>query len=306
MKSKNLAILALVFSGVIPVLVYLGAASKQTPKIPDIHKDVFYVEGSQNPFQQLDLYIPTQGKGPFPVIVWIHGGAWIAGDKNHPPAIQPLTEKGFAVASLNYRLAQHTPHPAQINDCKAAILWLRKHAAEYNLDVTRIGAWGHSAGGHLTALLGTTGDILEFKDDGNIIDPSRSTAVQAAVDWAGPTDFDTIASHQGPNAKLDFSDPHGPVAVLLAGKSPSVRTAAGAVSHLSKDDPPLLLVHGKEDDVVPAEQSVELCDKMKALGMQVDCLIIPSEGHALSTDKAFERTLEFFEKYLLNYQPQPK
>lgn len=296
MTKKTLVLLALITAVSLP-LVVLVSASKQKPEQFTVHKDLPYVDKSQDPFQQLDLYLP-EGEGPFPVIVWIHGGAWVAGDKNHPPAVPRLASEGFAVASINYRLAQYAPHPAQINDCKAAVAWLRKNAEKFKLDPNRIGAWGHSAGGHLTALLGTTGDIASVDQGQEPKDAKRETAVQAACDWAGPTDFESLPSQQGPDAELDFNDPHGPVAVLMAGKSPSAREAASPVNRLSADDAPLLIVHGKRDTVVPAAQSTELNEKMKAAGMSVECLIVDNEGHSLSSSEAVERTVAFFKKHL--------
>lgn len=296
MTKKTLLPVVLIAAVSIPVVLIVGAANRKPEPIM-VHSDLFYVDNSHNPFQQLDLYVP-QGEGPFPVVVWIHGGAWVAGDKNHPPAVPLLVSQGFAVASINYRLAQHEPHPAQINDCKQAVRWLRRHAAQYKLDPNRIGAWGHSAGGHLTALLGTTGDIAAVGDGNEPKDPTRETAVQAACDWAGPTDFASIASQQGANAELDFNDPTGPLAILMTGKSPAERNGASPVNRLSADDAPLLIVHGKRDTVVPVAQSSELADKMKPAGLQVECLIVPDEGHMLSSRTAVERTIEFFKKNL--------
>ena len=106
----------------------------------------------------LDLYLPPEGESPWPVIVWIHGGAWRTGNRADPPALF-LVERGYAVASISYRLSREAIFPAQIHDCKAAIRWLRARAGEYDLDPARIGVWGASAGGHLAALLGTSGGV---------------------------------------------------------------------------------------------------------------------------------------------------
>lgn len=303
MTKRTLLLLAVIAAVCLPV-VLLVRASTQKPEPSTVHSNLFYVDNSHNPFQQLDLYVP-EGAGPFPVVVWIHGGAWVAGDKNHPRALPLLVSQGFAVASINYRLAQHEPHPAQINDCKNAVRWLRKHADRYRLDPNKIGAWGHSAGGHLTALLGTTGDIAAVDEGNEPKDPKRETAVQAACDWAGPTNFASIAAQQGPDAELDFNDPHGPLAVLMTGKSKAARNGASPVNRLSADDAPMLIVHGKRDTVVPVEQASELDDKMKAAGLQVECLIVPDEGHTLSSRTAVERTIEFFKKSLQSSPGSP-
>lgn len=303
MTKRTLLPLALLAAVSVIFVLFVGATS-QKPEPISVHRNIFYVDKSQNPFQQLDLYVP-EGEGPFPVVVWIHGGAWVAGDKNHPLAVPLMVSQGFAVASINYRLAQHEPHPAQINDCKEAVRWLRKHAAQYKLDPNKIGAWGHSAGGHLTALLGTTGDIAVIAEGNEPKDEKRETAVQAACDWAGPTDFASIPKQQGPDAELDFNDPNGPLAILMAGNSQAARNGASPVNRLSSDDAPLLIVHGKRDTVVPSAQSSELADKMTAAGLKVECLIVPDEGHTLSSRTAVERTIEFFKKNLQSSPDSP-
>ncbi|MBN2000034.1 alpha/beta hydrolase, partial [candidate division KSB1 bacterium] len=133
----------------------------------------------------LDLYIPA-AEGPLPLVIWIHGGAWRAGDKNVTPAVPLLTDHGFAVASISYRFSQHAIFPAQLHDCKAAVRWLRAHANKYHLDPLRFGVWGASAGGHLAAMLGTTGD--EGTLEGKVGRKRGSSRVQAVCDWFGPTD----------------------------------------------------------------------------------------------------------------------
>ena len=149
--------------------------------------------------QKLDLYLPEKADGPLPVIVWVHGGGWLAGSKDGGGPALPFVGKGYAVAAINYRLSQHAKFPAQIEDCKAAIRWLRANAKTYNLDPDHIGVWGASAGGHLVALLGTSGDVKELEGkEGNT---DQSSRVQAVVDWFGPTDLTKMGgSHDQPNS----------------------------------------------------------------------------------------------------------
>lgn len=334
-KRVRTAVLCVVAAMLLAVVVInLVKASTKPPK-PIVHKDLYYVDGSTNPFQTLDLYLPGQpSKQKLPLVIMVHGGAWVAGDKNHIGAGALLLPKGFAVASLNYRLAQNAPHPAQINDCKAAIRWLRSHATEYNIDPNRFGCWGHSAGGHLAALVGTTGDIDEVGERdqtteaqkglektatvvnkrSKALSPAGGTvtpsSVQAVCDWAGPTDLTSIASQAGPDSRIDFHNPGNPVAVLLAGKTADTCPDASPIFFLSADDPPMLLVHGEKDDVVPAAQSRELYERAQSQGAaapEVQLLLEPAEGHALSCEEAVTRSVEFFENKLIkNYQPQPK
>ncbi len=153
-------------------------------------RDINYTEGLAEPAHRLDLVAPAGHRGALPLIVYIHGGAWIGGDKwDCPGAI--LVKAGYAVASVNYRLADQAKFPAQINDLKAAIRYLRAHARQYNIDAQKIGVWGHSAGGHLAALLGTTCGVTELEGkEGN---PHLSSCVQAVCDWSGPSNLVSIA-----------------------------------------------------------------------------------------------------------------
>src|SRR5204863_10043821 len=127
--------------------------------------NVVYVAGEADNHERhsLDLYVPKSER-PLPLVIWIHGGGWQAGNKANPPLLG-LTQKGFAVASINYRFSQHAVYPAQIQDCKAAVRFLRKNADKYHLDPDHFGAWGASAGGHLVALLGTSGDAKDLEPE---------------------------------------------------------------------------------------------------------------------------------------------
>ncbi|MEW6741728.1 MAG: alpha/beta hydrolase fold domain-containing protein [Planctomycetota bacterium] len=210
----------------------------------------------------LDLYVPTGPGGPWPVVVWIHGGAWLGGDKSNTPALF-LTEHGFAVASINYRLSWQSIWPAQIHDCKGAVRWLRANAAAYDLDPDRFGAWGSSAGGHLTAHLAATGDEgvvrigsltidVEGSTGGNL---SFSSRVGAAVDWFGPTHFGRLSQFPSP---IDHDAPDSPEALLLGAAIqtvPELVASADPATFLTRDDPPYLIAHGTADPTVAYDQS---------------------------------------------------
>src|SRR4051812_4543175 len=145
----------------------VAQAQRPQAKVPEgtkVHRDLEYVKGGHER-QRLDLYVPERADNPLPVIVWVHGGAWLAGSKEGGGPALPFVGKGYAVASVNYRLSQHATFPAQIEDCKAAIRWLRAHAETYHLDPDHIGVWGASAGGHLVALLGTSGGVEELEGE---------------------------------------------------------------------------------------------------------------------------------------------
>jgi acetyl esterase/lipase len=224
--------------------------------------------------QKLDLYLPATGTN-LPLIVWVHGGGWTEGSKENPPGFKFLNH-GFALASINYRLSQDAIFPAQLIDCKAAIRWLRAHAAENGIDPNHIGVWGASAGGHLVALLGTTGAAKELDQGENL---GVSSAVQSVCDWFGPTDLVQLVQ-EIKDVKPD--DPDLPPARLIGGPVPSnVEKAerANPIHYITKDDPPFLIMHGDKDPVVPLEQSQLLADALKKAGVPVTFRIVPGGGH---------------------------
>jgi acetyl esterase/lipase len=253
----------------------------------------------------LDLYLPKNpDQKPLPLIVWVHGGAWRAGSKNNPRA-KGFTNQGYAVASINYRLSQEAKYPAQIHDCKAAIRWLKANAKKYNLDPNRIGAWGASAGGHLVALLGTTGEVKELEGDlGNL---QYSSRVQAVCDWYGPTDFLQGDAHALPNSRFKHSAPDSPWSQLIG--APIIQenkdkiALANPINFISSDDPPFLIVHGDMDNTVPYHQSVIFYEALKKAGVDVIFHTAKGSGHGFKGRNAqivSKLVHEFFDKHLKN------
>jgi acetyl esterase/lipase len=246
--------------------------------------------------QKLDLYLPAIGTN-FPLIVWIHGGGWMEGSKEKPPGLKFLNH-GFALASINYRLSQDAIFPAQLIDCKAAIRWLRAHAGENGIDPNRIGVWGASAGGHLVALLGTTGDVKEFDQGENL---GVSSRVQAVCDWFGPTDFTKIM--QSPE-DVKHDSPNSATSRLLGGpiaQNLEKAERANPIRYITKDDPPFLIMHGDQDPTVPLEQSQLLTDALQKAGVPVSFRIVPGGGHggpAFRKPEELERLYVFFVKNL--------
>lgn len=241
---------------------------------------------------KLDLYIPRAGDGPFPLVIWVHGGGWQAGDKNPCPALVLMPE-GFAVASVNYRLTDVAPFPAQIEDVKAAVRWLRAHAKENKLDPTRFGAWGASAGGHLVALLGTSGGVkaLEGADLGNA---DQSSRVQAVCDWYGPTDFTKFPDAAGLSTNSMIHKLFGG----SVGEKRDLAVLASPVTHVTPDDPPFLIQQGDKDPLVPVAQSEALDAALKARGVPVEIMIVPGAGHGALGREANQKVREFFVKTL--------
>ena len=228
---------------------------------------------------KLDLHIPDD-PGPHPAILWLHTGAWISGDKSGGPALRQA-RRGYAVASVQYRFAPNSIFPAQLEDAKAAVRWLRANATRYNLDPDRIGVFGASAGGHLAALLGTTGDVAELEGlvHGN---GGYSSRVRAVVDYYGPTDLLQLAAQSLPCTFLDPNASFAPPSLLIGCPIQSCpdRTAlSNPIRYISPDDPPFLIVHGTEDCLVPWQQSQLLFDALRGAGGDVTLQIIPGAQH---------------------------
>lgn len=260
-----------------------------------IERDLEYVRRPSRPLL-LDLYLPGEPRGPLPLIVWVHGGAFRTGGKENPPA-QRMVARGYAVASIQYRLSQEAIFPAQIEDCKAAIRWLRVHAGTYNLDPQRIGAWGASAGGHLVAMLGTTGHLREFDER----EPYHgvSSAVQAVCDFFGPTDFlqmDAAGSTQRHDA------PDSPESQLVGGPIQEFKervARANPITYVAPGAPPFLIVHGDRDPLVPHHQSELLYTALKRAGGDVTLYTVRGGGHGNFTDPEVDRLVDaFFERHL--------
>ena len=258
-------------------------------------KDLEYIPGGHER-NKLDLYLPQQleGSGPLPLIVWIHGGAWRAGSKENCRAVRFL-DKGYAVASVNYRLSQHAIFPAQIEDCKAAIRWLRANSGQYGLDPERIGVWGSSAGGHLAALLGTAGDIKEFDVGLNLDVSSR---VQAVCDFFGPTDFLQISQS---GSDMDHSAADSPVSQLIGGpirRNKEACKRASPINYVTKDNPPFLIIHGSQDKTVPINQSELIYEALTKKKVPVTFHTVLGAGHGFSNPEVDKMVDDFFDAIL--------
>ncbi len=242
----------------------------------------------------LDLYRPHDANGPLPVVIWIHGGGWKQGSKDRCPATW-LVAHGYAVASINYRLTDEAHWPAQIDDCRAAVRWLREHAGTYGLDAGHFGVWGGSAGGHLAALLGT-------------LDPPKneefSSRVQAVCDWYGPSDLLTMPPNVLSSGKTEQDLAQSNGAKLLGGTvkdRPELARQASAFFQVSQDDSPFLIMHGDQDASVPLEQSRRLHEKLRAAGVSSTLHVIPGAGHGgkeFQTPEVRRQIQAFFNQHL--------
>lgn len=276
----------------------VAIAQPASPRLPEgavAHRDLSYVSGGHER-QKLDLYLPTDGAN-LPLIINIHGGAFKAGSKEKGVPLDYLRH-GYAVASINYRLSQHAKFPAQIEDCKAAVRWLRAHAGEYRLDRNHFAAWGASAGGHLAAMLGTTGDVKDFDVGANLDQASR---VQAVVDYFGPTDFLQMDFHRLPGG-MTHDPANSPESELIGGaiqenKDKVVR--ANPITYVTPGDPPFLICHGDQDPLVPHHQSELLEAALKKAGVPATFYTVKGAGHGGFNDpKVQELTRAFLAKHL--------
>lgn len=264
-----------------------------------IFRDLAYVTNGHER-QKLDLYLPDQGEN-HPLLIWVHGGAFRMGSKEgneHDPVPVHYVEQGYAVASLNYRLSQHAIFPAQIEDCKAAVRWLRAHAASYQLDPNRFGAWGPSAGGHLVAMLGTTGHVTAFEVGEHLEVSSR---VQCVVDYFGPTDFLQMDTQRPPDG-MSHDTPDSPESALIGGpiqEHPEKTARANPITYVTAAAPPFLIVHGDQDPLVPYGQSVLLVEALRQVGAEVTFYTVKGAGHGGFTDPEVPSlTAAFLAKHL--------
>ncbi|MCL4180410.1 MAG: alpha-L-fucosidase [Verrucomicrobia bacterium] len=293
---KTFALLWLLAS--LPPILAQPAGRGRPTTLPEgaiAHRDLAYVPDG-HARQKLDLYLPKEGAS-LPLIINIHGGAFKMGSKEDGVPLEYLAQ-GYAVASINYRLSQHAVFPAQIEDCKAAVRWLRAHAREYRFDPDRFAAWGASAGGHLAAMLGTTGDTKEFDVGANLDQPS---GVQAVVDYFGPTDFLQMDAHRLPNGQLhDPAD--SPESELIGGaiqENQEKAARANPITYVTAGDPPFLICHGDQDPLVPHHQSELLEAALKQAGVPVTFYTVKGAGHGRFNDpKVPELTREFLAKHL--------
>jgi acetyl esterase/lipase len=270
-----------------------GAKQLRLPENVVLEADLEYGRAGERSLR-LDLLRPkNQGDKVLPVVVAIHGGGWQGGSKEafRPLAASFAATGNYVAVSVGYRLTGEAIWPAQIHDCKA-IRWLRANAEKYKLDPNRIGATGNSAGGHLVALLGTSGDVKEL--EGGCGNPGYSSRVSCVVDLCGPSDFAHFLEQRGAGGR-------SAVMKLFGGtpaEHPEAARAASPVTWASADDPPFLIFHGTEDATVPFAQSETLAAALQQAGAPVIFARVEGGGHGLGGREINERRQNFFERHL--------
>lgn len=265
------------------VILSLNLPSKAKEEIR-VEKDIVYAtrEGRE---LKLDAYLPM-GKGKKASVLAIHGGGWMSGSKwQLGRYAASLAERGLNVFAINYRLAPTFKHPAQVEDCRDAVRWIRKNAKKYNCDRSRIGAFGYSAGAHLSAMLAVTG--MNAK-----VDPKGiGTKVLVAMGGGTPCEF------------LNLPPKNKAMAYWLGGSRSEVPDAyedASPISHLDAEDSPIFFFHGERDGLVRISGAKKMSEKMESLGINTEFLLIPKAGHfaAVFNFRAFEEGFDFLEKHL--------
>lgn len=307
------ALLAAVGGGVI---LSGGRGQKSSPVsiMEDIEFATYELAGETKSLQ-LDLYQPNQPDVErWPVIVYIHGGGWEGDSRKSCPG-EEMSRYGYTVACVSYRYSYEATFPAQIYDVKVAVRWLRAHANTYDLDPEQFGAIGQSAGGHLSALLGTSGGVPELEGDQGY--GEFSSAVQAVVDWYGPTDFTQVplAFEGVPTAKefellkdRPWAHLTRVMTQLIGGPlpdHPALVALANPISFVTPDDPPFQVLHGTRDSIVSVRQSEILVEALQAQGVPVEFYRDETRGHNSKgaegeaiAPELMDRTIAFFDRHL--------
>jgi acetyl esterase/lipase len=266
--------------------------------------------------EKLDVYLPDEGDGPYPVILSIHGGAFMGCDKADLQVLPMLEglKRGYAVVAINYRLSGEARFPALVHDAKAAVRWIRANALRYHFDPGRIAAWGGSAGGYLASMLGTSAGIHELEDLslGYADQPSH---VQVVVTWYGPTDFlrmdEQLAARGLPSPPgMEHNGANSPESLLLGAKIteiPERVRAANPETYIRPNAPPFLLQHGMMDAVVPVQQSINFAAKLRSvLGERnVTLKLLEGAEHAdprFETPENVASVLSFIDEHLKSAQ----
>ncbi len=272
---------------------------RQRPDFPnvDVQRDIVYKKINGHSLQ-LDIYSPKSISHRLPVVLWLHGHRWSRGSKEQRPPFN-LMAQGYIVVSLDYRLSEEAPFPAAIEDCKAAVRWLRANAGTYQIDPDHIGAWGHSAGGHLAALLGTSGGVAELEGAGD--SSTISSRIQAVCDMSAPSDilqfYEALSSsNDGPGQRARSS-----IEQFLGGKGEQIKAkaiAASPTTYVSKDDAAFLLIHGENDTSIPVSQSELFVSKLKAAGVDATLEVAKGRGHGVGSPNFADEITNFFDIHL--------
>lgn len=265
------AFLGSLMLSVVLALLLINAGSVGA-EAANVFRDIEYAV-YQGRSMQLDIYLPST-EGPYPLIVWFHGGAFRMGNRTWiEQGATDQVSRGYALASVSYSFSQTAQWPVQAYQIKAAIRWLRAHAANYNVDPDKFIAWGMSAGGHLASIVGTSGDVKSLEDL-SLGNSQYSSRVQAVVSWYGPTDFLQMGgSHDNANS------PESELVGCPVQTCPEKVARANPMTYITPDDPPLYIMHGTGDNSVPHSQSVILYEALQQAGVTATLISLPDYAH---------------------------
>ncbi len=296
MKRFLVAVLALVLvDGFLPLV----AATPPALLPVEVKRNVLY-DTIEKQKLYLDIAMPKEG-GPYPCVVIFHGGAWVLGSRKEmstgnsksPSIIERVAARGYVVATVSYRLAPKFPFPAQIEDARAAVRFLRAHARDYHIDPHKFAAAGFSAGGHLALLLGLASGVKDWNSGSN---RDESAKVQCVVDFFGPADLTLYTSSPG------IVDSYlVPVFGKACKTDPAVLKKASPMRYVSKGAPPILMVHGNIDLIVPIVHSENLLKKLKAAGATAELITVPGEGHGwggATLARTLDESVKFLDEHL--------
>jgi fermentation-respiration switch protein FrsA (DUF1100 family) len=284
----------------------IPGGSANFASVDPTYKDLAYATGSDA--QKLDLYIPAGEAGPFPVVIMIHGGGFMMGDKSDGTGltgVDQLLAAGYAVASINYRLSAEAIYPAQIYDAKASVRFLRANAAKYNLNADKFGAWGASAGGNLVSLLETTCGVKDL--EGDLGNADQSSCVQAVVDWFGPIDFLKMDEQfAGTSCTANHNESSSPESKLVGAAIqtvPDLVKTTNLMNYIDASDAPFFIENGTADCNIPPVKNKNLADALSAIigADKISYTSLEGAGHGGSqfeTAENLQLVIDFLNKYL--------
>ncbi|MEZ5940944.1 MAG: alpha/beta hydrolase [Planctomycetaceae bacterium] len=279
------------------LLAVIGENTSFSQQVRPTFTDVAYDD--DHPAQCVDVYL-TESDKPTPAIVFIHGGGWRGGSKRGVPpwVLRLVAEKKASAVSVEYRFTDVAPHPAQVNDCLRAIQFVRFNAREWNIDTSRIGVTGGSAGGHLTAYLTLHDDMAQPNSDDQV--QRQSSRVTCGISFAGPTDWSLLKTidHKHPAYRQLIGYEPGTPADQM---DPERMVDVSPITFADAFDPPLMQIHGDADDIVPIEHAQNLHKKLSNLKATSELVVIPGANHGVAGagDAVSTRAVEFVQTYLL-------
>jgi acetyl esterase/lipase len=281
-----------IFALILWIVIASPLRAEDSAKIT-VDKDVPFSKIGEGKDLKMDVAYPD-GKGPYPAVLLVHGGAWRFGKRQDMAKwIEYLAEQGYVAAAVSYRLLPDMKFPDPVVDCKTAVRFLRANAAKYHINKDKIGALGYSAGGYLVCMLGTTDREAGFEGDEYA---DQSSRVQAVVSYFGPTDL-TLYGNDDSAQNSTFK----PMLGARYKDKPDAYRKASPITYVSKDDPPFLFLHGTKDWLVSIDHSRSLCKKLREAGVAAELIEVEGASHGFDqpdSRKTTQATMKFLAQTL--------